>query len=152
VWVDYVIYLTTGLVLLAGIGLFVIVIRNRGGSGVSITLVVLLVIGLVATPLVRPERFRDTGEDLVVVQGDGTAQTRVDQIGGCLSVFRQLGPLSFIVGNDLFPGDDWDRGPSSDCEASGHSGMLNLPNSVGSGGWMLCDHSTCYPLTASMSA
>jgi hypothetical protein len=37
-----------------------------------ITLVVLLIFGLVAMALVRPERFREMGEDVMVVELDGS--------------------------------------------------------------------------------
>lgn len=108
----------------------------------------LFVLGLVATPLVRPERFRDTVEALVVTEVAGQPQTEVEIIGLCLSIFRQIGPLSFIVRNDLFPGDAWDRGPYSGCELSGHSGTISLPDSVRSGDWMLCDYFTCHELSS----
>ena len=146
-WVDYTIYLTTGLVLLAGIALIVVMARQRAGAGIVIALVLILVVGLAGMVLVRPERFRAPGHELLIVEADGRPQTEVALIGRCLSVFRQLGPLSFIVGNDLFPGDAWDRGPFTDCEASSHSGAIHLPVSVRSGAWMLCDSSTCHPLT-----
>jgi hypothetical protein len=107
----------------------------------------LLVVGLVGTALVRPERFRETGEELTLVQVDGRFQADVaDIIGLCLSVFRQIGPLSFIMGNDLFPGEDWDRGPTNGCEASGHTGTIGLPDSVRSGDWILCDYARCHEL------
>lgn len=61
-------------------------------------------------------------------------------------MFRLIGSLSFIVGNDLFPGEDWNRGPTNACDASGDSGTINLPDSVRSGPWMLCDYVTCFPL------
>jgi len=63
VWVDYTIYLTTGLVLLAGIALIVVVARKRAGAGIVITLVLILVVGLVGTVLLRPERFRGQGKN-----------------------------------------------------------------------------------------
>jgi hypothetical protein len=149
-WLDYGLFLSTGLVLVAVIALIVILIRNRTGLGPQLLFVALLVIGLVATPLLRPERFRELGEDLVVTEGGAGPQTEVaDIIGLCLSVFRQVGPLSFIVGNDLFPGEDWDRGPTNACDASGHRGTVNLPEAVRSGRWMLCDHATCHQLIRS---
>jgi hypothetical protein len=54
--------------------------------------------------------------------------------------------LTFIVGNDLFPGDEWNRGPFAGCDASGHSGSINLPGSVRAGNWMLCDYAKCHRL------
>jgi hypothetical protein len=149
VWVDYTIYLTTGLVLLAGIALIVVVARKRAGAGTVITLVLILVVGLVGMVLVRPERFREPGQELLIVERDGSYQTEDlgAMIGLCLSLFRQIGPLSFIVGNDVVPGDDWERGPSNSCEAVGLlDAEINLPDSVRSGEWMLCDHNTCFPL------
>ena len=146
-WVGYAIYVTTGLVLISVIALIVVLARKRAGAGVVITLLALVLVGVVATVFVFPERFREMGEDLVVVEVGGALQTDVDLTGFCLSIFRQVGPLSFITGNDLFPGDDWDRGPYSECEASGHSGAINLPDSVRSGEWMLCDYATCYRLS-----
>ena len=151
-WVDYAIYVTTGLVLLAGIALIVVLARNRARPWAVFTLVALVLVGLVATVVVRPERFREMGEDLVVVDVGGALQTEVDLIGFCLSVFSQVGPLSFIVGNDLFPGDAWDRGPYTGCDASGHSGAIHLPDSVRSGGWMLCDYVSCHQLIPSVSS
>ncbi len=74
-WVDYTIYLTTGLVLLAGIALIVVVARKRAGAGIVIALVLILVVGLVGTVLVRPERFRDPGQELLIVEVDGSYQT-----------------------------------------------------------------------------
>lgn len=146
-WLDYGLYLSTSLVLIAVIALIVIAIRNRAGLRTQLLFVALLLIGLVATPLLRPERFRERGEDLVVTEGRDGPQTEVtDIIGLCLSVFRRLGPLSFIVGNDLFPGEDWDRGPTNACDASGHRGTVDLPDAVRSGDWMLCDHATCRQL------
>jgi hypothetical protein len=112
-----------------------------------ITLVVLLIFGLVAMALVRPERFREMGEDVMVVELDGSHQTEAGLIGSCLSVFRRIGPLSLIVANDVLPGDDWDRGPFNGCEAVGHlDADIHLPESVGSGDWMLCDAFTCHQL------
>ena len=148
-WVDYTIYLTTGLVLLAAIALILAVARKRAGAGIVITLVVLLAVGLVGTVLLRPERFREPGQELLIVEVDGSYQTEEVEalIGLCLSLFRQIGPLSFIVGNDVAPGDDWERGPSNSCEAVGlMDAEINLPDSVRSGEWMLCDHNTCFPL------
>jgi hypothetical protein len=145
-WIDYAIYLTTGLVLLAVIGLIVVLARNRAGRGTVIGLVVVLVVGLLGTFLARPERFRTPGDELLIVEVDGALQTEVALIGSCLSIFRRVGPLSFIVGNDLFPGDTWDRGPFSGCDDVGNSGAVKLPASVESGEWMLCDSSTCHPL------
>ena len=74
-WVDYTIYLTTGLVLLAGIALIVVVARKRAGAGVVIALVLILVVGLVGMVLVRPERFREPGQELLIVEVDGSYQT-----------------------------------------------------------------------------
>jgi len=151
VWVDYTIYLTTGLVLLAGIALIVVVAWKRAGAGVVVGLVALLVIGVVATVLVRPERFREMGEDLQIVEVDGAFQTEVALVGQCLSLFRRLGPLSFITGNDLFPGDDWNRGPFDSCEAVGFMDAdIYLPASVASGDWMVCDHSFCHRMKLSV--
>jgi hypothetical protein len=149
VWVDYTLYLTTGLVLLAGISLIVVVARKRTGAGWVIALVLVLVVGLAGMVLVRPERFREAGEELLIVEVDGSYQTEevAATIGLCLSLFRQVGPLSFIVGNDLAPGETWDRGPFNACEAVGiMDAEINLPDSVRSGEWMLCDSSTCFPL------
>jgi len=149
VWVDYTIYLTTGLVLLAGIALIVVVARTRTRAGIVIALVSILVVGLVGIVLVRPDRFREPGEELLIVEVDGSYQTEEVEavIGLCLSLFRQVGPLSFIVGNDLLPGENWGRGPFSGCEAVGiMDAEINLPDSVRSGEWMLCDTSTCFPL------
>ena len=115
-------------------------------------LVVLIVVGTPATILVRPERFREPGEDLLIVEVDGSLQTEVAMIGFCLSVFRRIGPVSFIVGNDLFPGDAWNRRPFNGCEAVGlMDAVINLPASVRSGDWMLCDYVSCHRLTASVS-
>jgi hypothetical protein len=126
-WLDYGLFLSTGLVLVAVIALIVILIRNRTGLGPNFCSLACLRSAF-ATPLLRPERFREPGEDLVVTEGGAGPQTEVaDLIGLCLSVFRQVGPLSFIVGNDLFPGEDWDRGPTNACDASGHRGTVNLP-------------------------
>jgi hypothetical protein len=149
VWVDYTIYLTTGLVLLAGIALIVVVARKRAGAGIVIGPVLILVVGLVGTVFVRPERFRDPGQELLIVEVDGSYQTEevAATVGLCLSLFRQIGPLSFIVGNDLAPGENWDHGPFNGCEGVGFvDAEINLPDSVGSGEWMLCDDSTCFQL------
>jgi hypothetical protein len=147
VWIDYAIYLTTGVVLASLVGLVVVLARGRGTGSTRLVCVGLLVIGLVGTVLVRPERFRETGEELAIVEVDGRFRTDVAGIIGlCLSVFRQVGPLSFIVGNDLFPGGEWDRGPTNGCEASGHTGSIDLPDSVRTGQWMLCDYVTCHDL------
>jgi hypothetical protein len=149
VWVDYTIYLTTGLVLLAGIALIVVVARKRAGAGIIIALVLILVVGLVGMVLVHPERFREPGDELVIVDVDGSYQTEevAATIGLCLSLFRQVGPLSFIVGNDLVPGETWEHGPFNTCEAVGiMDAVINLPEAVRSGEWVLCDHSTCFPL------
>ena len=146
-WIDYAIYPTTGVALVSLIGLVVVLARGRGTRLTRLVFVGLLVVGLVTTPLSRPERFRETGEDLAIVQVDGRFQADVaDIIGLCLSVFRQIGPLSFIVGNDLFPGTDWDRGPTNGCEASGHTGTIDLPDSVRTGDWILCDYARCHEL------
>ncbi|HYJ25111.1 MAG TPA: hypothetical protein VE027_08925 [Acidimicrobiia bacterium] len=148
-WVDYTIYLTTGLVLLAGIALIVVVARKRAGVGTVITLVLILVVGLVGMVLVRPERGREPGQELLIVERDGSHQTEEVEglIGQCLSLFRQIGPLWLIVGNDVVPGDDWERGPSNSCESVGlMDAEINLPDSVRSGEWMLCDHNTCFAL------
>jgi hypothetical protein len=146
-WIDYAIYLTTGIVVLAGISLIVVGIQNRGSRGMVIGLTVLLVIGIVATALVAPERFRQPGEDLQVVEVDGGFQAEVSLVGQCLSIFRRFGPVSFITGSDFFPGGDWDRGPSNGCEAVGHMDAdIYLPSSVDSGDWVLCDHSFCHRL------
>ena len=148
-WVDYTIYLTTGLVLLAGIALIVVLSRKRGGAGVVIALVLILVVGVVGMVVVRPERFRDPGQELLIVEVDGSYQTEEVEavIGQCLSLFRQIGPLSFNVGNEVFPGGDWERGPLNSCEAVGiMDAEINLPDSVRSGEWMVCDHNTCFPL------
>lgn len=150
-WVDYAIYVTTGLVLLAGIALIVVVVRNRAGAGVVIGLVALLLIGVVATALVRPEQFRESGDELQIVEVDGAFQTEVALVGQCLSLFRRLGPLSYITGNDLFPGGDWDRKPSNNCEAVGFMDAdIYLPASVQTGEWMLCDHPFCRRLMPSV--
>jgi len=90
VWVDYAIYVTTGLGVLAVIALIVVLARKRAGAGVVITLFALVLVGVVATVFVRPERFREMGEDLVVVEVGGALQTEVDLIGFCLSIFRQF--------------------------------------------------------------
>ena len=151
-WVDYTIYLTTGLVLLAGVALIVVLARKRAGIGVVIALVLILVVGLAGMFLVRPERFRAPGEELLIVEVDGSYQTEevAATIGLCLLLIRQIGPLSFIVGNDLLPGENWDRGPFNGCEGVGHlNAEINLPDSVRSGEWMVCDTSTCLPLTRS---
>ena len=124
-WVDYAVYLTTGLVLVAAIVLIVVVVRNRARPWVVITLIALVFVGLAGLVLVGPERSREMGEDLVVAEENGRLQTEVELIGSCLSVFRRIGPVSFIVGNDLFPGDTWNRGPYTGCDASGHSGDLS---------------------------
>jgi hypothetical protein len=91
------------------------------------------------------------GEDLVVPEENGRLKTEIELIGSCLSVFGRIGPVSFIVGNDLFPGDAWNRGPYTGCDASGHSGVIYLPVSVRSGMWMLCGYVSCHRLTASVS-
>jgi hypothetical protein len=153
VWVDYAIYLTTGLVLLAGITLIVVVVRDRAHPWAVITLVALILVGVVATVFVRPERFREPGEDLQIVEVDGAYQTEVALVGQCLSLFRRLGPLSYITGNDLFPGDNWNRVPFDSCEAVGFmDAVIYLPASVASGDWMLCDHSLCHGLEPSASS
>ena len=145
-WIDYAIYLTTGVVLVSLVGLVAVLARGRGIRS-RLVFVGLLVIGLVGIPLSRPDRFREAGEELAIVQVDGGLQTDVaDIIGLCLSVFRKIGPLSFIVGNDLFPGGHWDRGPTNGCEASGHTGTIDLPDSVRTGDWMLFDYARCHPL------
>lgn len=110
--------------------------------------IALLLIGLVATALLRPEFVRERGEDLVVSVGAGGPTTEVEQIGTCLSVYRKIGPLSFIMGTALLPAEGWDRGPYNGCDASGHSGVINLPRSVRPGSWMLCDYATCHVLVA----
>jgi hypothetical protein len=149
VWVDYVTYLTTGLVLLAGIGLVLVMIRDRARAWAMIALAAVILVGVVATVFVRPERFREPGEDLQIVEVEGSHQTEevAATISSCLSLFRRVGPLSFIVGNDLLPGENWDRGPFNGCEEVGHlNAKINLPDTVRSGEWMLCDTSTCFPL------
>jgi hypothetical protein len=145
-WLDYVLYLSTGLVLIAVVALIVILIRNRAGLGIQLIFVALLLIGLVAASLLRPELFRERNEDLVVTEGEAGPQTEVELIGFCLSIFRQIGPLSFIMGNDFFPGGDWSQGPVNGCDASGHAGVVNLPDTVRSGDWMLCDYANCHQL------
>ena len=148
-WVDYTIYLTTGLVLLAAIALILVVARKRAGAGFVIALVLVLVVGLVGTVLLRPERFREPGQVLLIVEVDGSYQTEeVEAMTGlCLSLFRQIGPLSFIMDNDVVPGENWDRGPFNGCEAVGiMDAEINLPDAVRSNEWILCDHSTCFPL------
>ncbi len=145
-WLDYGLFLSTGLVLVAVVALIVILIRNRAGRGLQLIFIALLLIGLVATPLLRPERFRGRGEALVVTTGAVGPQTEVEQIGTCLSGFRQIGPLSFIMGTAILPAQGWDRGPYSGCDAAPVSGVINLPESVRSGEWMLCDYATCHEL------
>ena len=117
-----------------------------------VTLIALILVGVVATALARPERFRQSGVDLAVVEVDGALQTKVAQFGLCLSLYRQIGPLSYIVGNDLFPGDGWDRGPFDGCEAVGLIGSVKLPPSVLAGDWMFCGQSFCHQLTPSSSS
>ena len=143
-WVDYALYLTTGLVLLAAIVLIVVVVRKRARAGLVIALLLLLVVGLLGIALVRPERFREPGEELLIVEVDGSLQTDVAMIGQCLSLFRKIGPLSFIVANDVVPGEDWERRPFNGCEGVGLLGAhIYLPESVRSG----CgDFATCFPL------
>ena len=85
----------------------------------------------------------------MIVEVEGSYQTEEVEgvIGQCLSLFRQIGPLAFIVANELFPGGDWERGPSNTCEAVGLlNAEINLPDSVRTGEWMVCDYSTCFPL------
>ena len=146
-WVDYALFLTTGLVLLAATVLIVVVVRKRARAGLVIALLLLLVVGLLGIVLVRPERFREPGEELLIVEVDDSLQTDVAMIGQCLSLFRKIGPLSFIVANDVVPGEDWERGPFNGCEGVGHlDAHIYLPESVRSGEWMLCDYATCFPL------
>ena len=148
-WIDYAIYLTTGLALLSVVGLAVVVVRNRASVPTRVVLMVLLAVGLIGTVLVRPEGFRETGEPLSVSETAGSLYTEVNQIGTCLSVFRRIGPLSFIMGTALFPDQNWDRAPYTGCDASGLSGTVDLPDSVRTGDWMLCDYATCHPLIRS---
>lgn len=145
-WIDYAIYLTTGVVLASRFVVIYVLARRSSSTALRLVLVVLAVVGSIATFLVRPERFREMGESLVIAEVDGRPRTEVELIGLCLSIFRKVGPLSFIVENDLFPGDNWDRGPVRACEASGHSGKIYLPESVRSGNWILCDYAGCHPL------
>ena len=145
-WIDYAIYLTTGVVLLSLVGLVVVLARRRGTRSTRLVFVGLLVVGLIGTLLSRPERFRETGEPLTVIETDASLHTEVDQIGTCLSVFRKIGRLSFIMGTALFPDQNWDRAPYTVCETSGFSGTIDLPDSVRSGDWMLCDYATCHEL------
>ena len=147
-WLDYGLFVSTGLVLIALVLLIVLLIRNRASRGSQLFFVALLLIGLVATALLRPERFRERGEDLVLTEGDAGPQTEVELIGTCLSVFRQIGPLSFIMGTAIFPDESWDRGPYSGCDAAGLSGDIDLPEAVRSGEWMLCDYATCHQLVS----
>jgi hypothetical protein len=146
VWIDYAIYLTTGVVLVSLVSLVVFLARGRLARSTWVVLSMLLVIGLIGTVLVRPERFRVTGELLTVIDSDGSLRTEVDQVGTCLSVFRRFGPLSFIMGTALIPDQHWDRAPYSVCETSGFSGTIDLPDSVRTGEWILCDYATCHPL------
>lgn len=144
-WFDYGIYVSTGLVLIAGLTLIVMMIRNRGGRGARLVLIALLLIGLAATPLLRPELLRERGEVLIVTESPRPT-THVEMIGTCLSVFRKIGPLSFVMGTALLPDESWDRGPYNGCDASAFSGVINLPVTVRSGRWMLCDYATCHEL------
>jgi hypothetical protein len=57
VWVDYAVYLTTGLVLVAAIALIVVLVRNRARPWVVITLIALVFVGLAGMVLVGPERI-----------------------------------------------------------------------------------------------
>ena len=149
-WVDYTIYLTTGLVLLAGIALIVVVARKRARAGVVIALVVILVVGLVGTVLVRPERFRDPGQELLIVEVDGSYQTEeVSTRSACVSRFSVRSVRSrssWATTSSLAIA--WDRGPFTGCEAVGviRDAAINLPDSVRTGEWMVCDYSTCFPL------
>jgi NhaP-type Na+/H+ or K+/H+ antiporter len=81
VWVDYALFLTTGLVLLAATVLIVVVVRKRARAGLVIALLLLLVVGLLGIVLVRPERFREPGEELLIVEVDDSLQTDVAMIG-----------------------------------------------------------------------
>jgi hypothetical protein len=146
-WTDYAIYLTTGAVVLAGVGLAYVIAWGRGGWIASVVSVSLILVAGVGTYLVRPENSRmSTGSSLVVVDTDRGLEADVEWIGLCLSFFRRVGPLSYITGSDLFPGGNWDRRPVSSCDAMGVSGSVRLPDSVRSGNWMLCDYSKCYQL------
>jgi hypothetical protein len=148
VLVDSAICLTTGVVLISAVGLVVILVNGWGTWVSRVVLIALLLAGAVGTYLARPENFRaETGPTLPIVEVGGAPEVEVDLIGSCLSLFRRVGPLSFIVGRDFFPGGSWDRGPVSFCELMGQGGSINLPDSVRSGEWMLCDYATCYPLT-----
>jgi uncharacterized membrane protein YqjE len=71
VWTDYAIYVSTLLILLSLVGLIVVAIRNRARVVAQVVLLALLVVGLAATPLVFPERLRETGEPLNVVEVEG---------------------------------------------------------------------------------
>ena len=146
VWVDYAIYLTSGVVVLSTLALIFVLARRSGTNTLRLVLVGLVVVGVAATLWTRPERFREMGDDMTFAVVDGRLQTEELTIGLCLSIFRRVGPLSFIVGNDLFPGEDWDIGPPDACEASGHIGAISLPDSVRSGSWVLCDYATCQRL------
>ena len=61
-------------------------LRNQAKATTRIILLGLLAVGLVVTPLVRPERFRKAGEELIVSQVDGQLETEVELIGLCLSI------------------------------------------------------------------
>ncbi len=145
-WLDYALFLSTGLVLLAVVAVIVSLTRESAGRGSRIVLVALLLIGLVATALLRPEQFRERGEDLVVTATPDGPTTEVDQIGTCLSLFRRIGPLSYIAGTAFLPDESWDRGPYSGCDAAAFSGVLRPPETVRSGEWMPCDYATCHEL------
>ena len=92
-WVDYAVYLTTGLVLVAAIVLIVVVVRNRARSLVVITLIALVFVGLAGLVLVGPERSREMGEDLVVAEENGRLQTEVELIGSASPSSAGSGPF-----------------------------------------------------------
>ncbi len=147
-WIDYAIYLTTAVVLLSVAGLVLILATGWGTWVSTVVTVGFLLAGLAGTFLLRPENFRsEIGSELTVLEVGDNLEAHVDSIGLCLSVFRRVGPLSFNMGNDLYPGDDWDRQPMSSCELMEIlDGTITLPDSVRSGDWMLCDYSACYAI------
>ena len=145
-WIDYWIYLSGAISLLGVIGLGAAIGWGKGGRRIRLVLVLLVVTFGIVSYAVRPENFRSLEPGVLVAEIKGGFVTQVGWVGQCLSLYRTVGPVSFIVGSDLFPGGTWDRRPVSSCEAMGVNGPISLPDEVRDGRWMLCDYSHCYPL------
>ncbi len=145
--IEYTNYYFVGLALVSLIVLAVLVVtRTRTKWGIGLALLGLIG-GVTMALQTDPRDIREQNEPLVVDQ-TGSPTVELEQIGSCLSIYRQIGPFAFNRGNDQFPGDGWEMQQPEACNLRGNVGTVNLPNSVQGDGWVLCDWDSCWPLVA----